>query len=70
MNNVVTKRVYRATASCAMLDLWFLSISYVVVVLVVLGSMDVVHRYDHHEHGDNGEIGEDRTDGSLGTWRG
>jgi len=45
-----------------MLGLWFLSFSYVVVV-VVLGSMDVVHRDNHHEHGDNGEIGEDRADG-------
>ena len=45
-----------------MFDLRFSSFSQVVVVL---GSVDVVHRYDRHEHGDDGEIGEDRADGSL-----
>ena len=69
MNNVVTKRVSRPTTSVAVFDLWFLSFSQVVVVVVVLGSMHVVHPHDRHENDDNGEICEDRADGSLWTRR-
>ena len=46
---------------------WFLSFSQGLVVLMV-GSMYVVHRDYRHEDGDNGEICENRADGSLWTW--